>query len=144
MTTPTLAIRDLALQILAQERGPDNVYEDTALRAQSVFESLRTHLTVFVGAAGYRAMLSRALVLAKSEVPALKEVAVTVDGTLDITTAWDRHMSAGAIVLLVQLLGLIDTLVGEALMMRLVQGVWPEVTLDLSLNDEKVSGEVIP
>jgi hypothetical protein len=144
MRTSTLAIRDLALQILAQESRPERVPEDLMLKAQSVFERLRVHLMTFVGAAGYRSMLSRALVLAKSEAQSLGQVTVSLDGTLDLTTYRYNHASEGTIVLLAQLLGLVETLVGEALMLHLVQEVWPMVTLDLSLNTQQVNREVIP
>lgn len=145
MMTATLAIRDLALQMLAQESSPNGAPEDLILRAQRVFERLRVHLTIFVGTAGYRAMLSRALVMVKSQEPSLREFAVSMEGTLDLATHRDNHEAmSGVILLLAQLLGLIETLVGEALMLRLVQDVWPMVTLDLSLNAEQIDREVIP
>lgn len=145
MMTPNLAIRDLALEILAQESRPDSAPEDLILRAQSVFEKLRVHLMTFVGAAGYRSMLSRALVLAKAQEPALREFAVSMNGTLDLAPHRDSpEAMSGVILLLAHLLGLIEALVGQALMLRLVQDVWPVVTLDLSLNTEQIDGEVIP
>lgn len=145
MMTANLAIRDLALQMLAQESSPDGALEDFIPRAHSVFERLRVHLIVFVGAAGYRAMLSRALTMGKSQEPALREFAVSLDGTLDLATHQDSpEARSGVLLLLAQLLELIETLVGEALMLRLVQDMWPMVTLNPSLNAEQINEKVNP
>ena len=144
MTQATPALCELAQRILAQETGPADSPEDVAPIALKVFERLRLHLTIFVGEAGYQAMLSRALTLAKREDPWLRERSVLLtNATLDLGTNQDTsEAAAGIIALLAQLLGLVTELVGEALMLRLVQDVWPTVSLDLSLNNQAVNGEV--
>ena len=55
-----------------------------------------------------------------------------------------RQTTTGIIVLLSQILVLVDILVGEALMLRLVQDVWPGVTMDPSLSVHNTNTEVIP
>ena len=55
----------------------------TGTKAVRVFEKLRISLTRFAGADGFTALLRRALVLARSDVPSLQSVKVTADGRLE-------------------------------------------------------------
>jgi hypothetical protein len=85
-----------------------------------------------VGVAGFRSLFSRALTLAKAEVPWLNAVKVRADGSLEglgaRNTKQERDEAERAgVVLLAQLLGLLDTFIGEALMLRLVRDTWPDL-----------------
>ena len=103
--------------------------------AFQVCEKLRAHLATFMGNAGFRALLSCALALAKAEVPWLRAVHVKADGSLEGLEELDAkrnpdELFEGGVVLVAQLLGLLVAFIGEKLTLRLVREVWPEVPLD--------------
>ena len=85
-------------------------------------------------------LLSRALVLAKAEVPALKVVQVSPDGSLagfeeikpdpDAGEHDAEALAKGRVVLVAHLLGLLATFVGESLTRRLACDAWPDASLD--------------
>lgn len=84
-----------------------------------------------MGNAGFRALLSRALALARAEVPALSAVQVQVNGSLDgLHEFKPNEFTEGEIVLAAQLLGLLVAFIGADLTLRLVREVWPKVPLD--------------
>jgi hypothetical protein len=93
-------------------------------------EKLRVPLTKFTGNAGFVSLLSRALVLAKRQVPELKGLRVAADGSLEgyqnisPDLALVRH---GGEVLLAELLNLLVTLIGLSLTLSLVSEAWPDV-----------------
>jgi hypothetical protein len=99
-----------------------------------VAERLRRALSSFLGAAGFRALLARALTLAKSGRHELSAVEVLPDGSLDlhgVVLHGGKHSFAdGEIVLVAHFLGLLVTFLGEAMMLRLVSDVWPKARLD--------------
>ncbi len=128
MSTTTPAIKDLARRLIAYEatRGPSDGAVGAALRA---CETLRGSLAKFVGAAGFRSLLSRALAMAKSESPSLGPVRVGPDGSLDGLEGVEPNQDADAgAVVVSQLLGLLVTFIGEPLMLRLVHDAWPDAS----------------
>ncbi len=96
-----------------------------------VSEKLRHLLSTLLGAAGFRALLARALHLAKARAPELSAVEVKTDGSLAGLSKVLRHSRStptakAEVMLITELLALLDTYIGEALMLRLVQDVWPK------------------
>lgn len=91
-------------------------------------------LTTLLGVGGYRALLARALTLARAEAPDLSAVQVGPAGALEGLSAAEApggtRFADGEVVLVAHLLGLLLTFVGEALMLRVVQDAWPKVRLD--------------
>ena len=84
-------------------------------------------LAKFVGVAGFCSLQSRALAMAKAEVPSLATVHLRSDGSLE---GFDRieqtqEPEAGVIVM-AQLLGLLVTFIGEPLTLRIVRDAWPD------------------
>ena len=131
MTLATPPLRALAKLLIAEEREADDL-----LSASHACERLGLSLTKVVGPAGFHSLLSRALALSKKEIPALKDVSVLPDGTLNgpaqkADPAEKVELTSGATVLLAQLLGLLHAFIGEPLTMQLVKEAWPEVTLPL-------------
>ena len=132
------AMQDLAGWLLAHEAAQVNPSEPTAQAAACirVCEKLRRPLSTLSGVAGYRALIGRALALAKAEVPSLGPVRVKEDGSLE-APGWDetpRDMDEtlnGGAALVAQLLGLLVTFLGEALTMRLVRDVWPDAPYEV-------------
>jgi hypothetical protein len=76
-------IQNLAHQLLALEAAPDPTLDVCGGAAVRVIEKLRLRLIRLAGVAGFRSLLSRALALAKVEVPSLHLVHIDEDGLLD-------------------------------------------------------------
>ena len=126
------AIQGLAGRLIAIEAGNK---PPAAEEVGRVVEKLRVPLTKFAGALGFRTLLSRALVLANAEVPALKVLQVRSDGKLDqfdeLARSQDPEvLEKGAIVLVAHLLGLLVTFIGQPLTVRLVQDAWPDGSIN--------------
>jgi len=89
------------------------------------------------GSAGFYALASRALALARSEVPSLSAVGVGTDGNLEglssiepsIKVEQDR-VHEGGVILISRLLGLLFIFLGEALTLSLLREAWPGAALD--------------
>ena len=142
MTNVFPAIHDLARRILAIESARARSHAehgneagtqvDEAVRACA---KLQVTLSKFTGPAGYLSLLSRALVLAKADVPSLKVVQVRPDGSLagfdEIKHDKDtEELEMGGVVLVAHLLGLLATFIGESLTLRLARDAWPDVSID--------------
>ncbi|ATC63141.1 hypothetical protein CMV30_03755 [Nibricoccus aquaticus] len=135
-------MRTLAQILIAEERRADRDSAPPSRAAFRVCEKLRAPLCTFAGAAGFRSLLSRALVLARVDAPLLAGVQIKADGTflyspeMEAQSASAEAAQAGA-ALVDQLLGLLITFIGEALTLRLVHDVWPQT----ALKDPKSTGK---
>lgn len=130
MKTTTPTIQDLAWRLIAIEaaRDPSVGPIDAAVRA---CETLQVPLAKFVGVAGFRSLLSRALAMAKAEVPSLDAVQVRPDGSLEGLEGIKRTQDAeSGIVIVAQLLGLLVTFIGEPPTLRLTRYAWPDAPGD--------------
>jgi hypothetical protein len=131
MSTASPAIQNLARRLIALEAARDDPSGAHTPGAVRVLETLRAPLSRLAGLAGFRALLSRALALAKAEDATLNTVQVREDGSLE-GFAGDRHGPAagagedGAAVVVAHLLGLLATFIGEPLTTRLVCDAWPD------------------
>ena len=139
--TPTLPfLQDLAEKLLAEERAnSDGSNGPLAIR---VCGKLGIVLSKLAGTSGYRSLLSRALVLAQAYAPALKSVHVSPDGTLEglaeVKAATSNEESElGEIAIVVQLLSLLRTFIGESLVQQLVKEAWPAIDTT-SLTDSPI------
>ncbi len=113
--------RELTRRLIASES------EDMGTEAGSAFracEKLRRPLSMLLGTLGYRALIMRALTLAKRESSSLESVTVKDDGSLD---GIDAEAEAVGSVLTEHLLGLLLSFVGEAVTLRLLDDVWPDL-----------------
>jgi hypothetical protein len=117
--------RDLAQRLLAYENAAGKTSEPTEFAAFRVCERLRQPVIALAGVTGFRSLLSRALTLAREEVPSLSAVQVAADGALKGLDEFrpqvdaDQAREAG-IILITQLLGLLVRVVGEAMTLQLV------------------------
>ena len=139
--TIRLETRDLARRLLIYESKVGNssgLAEPPILR---VYEKLRQSLGAFAGIAGFHSLASRALVLARSENPALRDARINEDGSLhgvddiNLQTGFDQGAggdpaSQAGIVLIARLLGLLHVFLGEALTASLLRVTWPVAALD--------------
>lgn len=131
MSTASPAIRDFARRLIALEAARGEPPVVGAREAVRVCEKLRRPLARLAGVAGFRSLMSRALALAKAEVPSLAAVQVRADGSLEglDDAGPDRDAGAGGeggVVVVAQLLGLLVTFIGEPLTLRLVRDAWPD------------------
>ena len=128
-------IQDLARRLLAFEAAQDNSSDARGDVAVQVIDELRRHLIKLTGVDGFRSLLSRALTLAKAEVPSLNMVQVRADGSLEGFVGIEQSQEAGAagqagIVLVAHLLELLVTFIGEPLTLRLVRDKWADASMD--------------
>ena len=134
MTQATPATRRLARYLLELEMKAFDEPQKEAIVVLRVFEKLQNYLSNLIGIAGFQALLSRALTLAKLESTWLNEVHVQANSRLvgfsETALKYSQQdVSDGNAALLTQFLGLLNTFIGEALTLRLVNEVWPEVQL---------------
>ena len=121
---PPKKTRDLARSLVAGEAGAGTTSLHTEPAAVRVYERLRRQLGSPVGVDGFHALASRALALAKSQSPRLSEVQVTANGSLsglgEVESKTDED-GEGGITLIVQLLGLFISFLGETTTLRLIE-----------------------
>ena len=130
-------MRDLAHRLLTYEVDADDASKPVGSTTLRVYEKLRQSLVELAGAAGFQSLASRALTLARSEVPSLSAVRVAPDGNLQgmsaieppINVEKDRVHEAG-VILISRLLGLLLIFLGEALTLSLLRNAWPGEAFD--------------
>ncbi|MGC2423158.1 MAG: hypothetical protein WA666_02255 [Nitrospirota bacterium] len=131
-----LEMQNLARWLVAHGRceEPSEATARTAV-CVCVCEQLRKPLSTLAGVAGYKALVSRALALARPEAPSLASVRVKGNGSLEVLEVAeagrgiDEIQKDGA-VLVAQLLGLLVTFIGLALTVQLVRDVWPDAPFE--------------
>ncbi|MHB9029901.1 MAG: hypothetical protein ACYC9O_14125 [Candidatus Latescibacterota bacterium] len=143
MSTVPLEIQYLARRLLAFETAHVKPPVPPGGEAVRVFEKLQMTLSKLMGGVGFRALLSRALALAREEVPALGGVHLKDDGSLKgLNTVSRNHdteaAGEGGLVLLGQFLGLLVTFIGKPLTVRLLRDTWPEVSMNAKDEEEKI------
>ena len=134
--------RNLAQRLLAYEAVGDENSAPSESAASRVCAKLRGPLITLAGVAGFCSLLSRALTLARAEVPSLSAVQVAADGSLrgldELVSQTDKeHAREGGVILIAQLVGLLLTFIGEGLTIRLVQDVWPEAAFDGRVSEKR-------
>jgi len=144
MTAVFPSIQDLARRILAFEAARDKPVGTPVDDAVRACGKLQVPLSKFTGPAGFLSLLSRALVLAKAEVPSLTVVQVRADGSLagfdelkNDQDVGELELEKGRVVLVGHLLGLLATFIGESLTQRLTREAWPDASIDITDSKEK-------
>ncbi|MGA2252538.1 hypothetical protein [Terracidiphilus sp.] len=130
-------MRDLTQRLLSYEACAGNTSEPVETTTHRVYQKLRLSLSELAGSAGFHALASRALSLARSEVPSLSAVQVGSDGNLEGISAIEPSIKAeqdrvheGGVILISRLLGLLFIFLGEALTLSLLREAWPGAVLD--------------
>lgn len=118
--------QEIAARLLGYEAAKESPSGTDALPAVHVCQKLNLPLSKLVGETGSRALLARALTLAKREAEVLSPVKVTDEGALE---GWNGKADSASTVLVGHLLGLVVTFLGEALTLRLLHDVWPDRTI---------------
>lgn len=125
-------MQGLARRLIAEEAASGRDAETAHRSGFRVCEKLRRPLCTLAGVIGFRALLSRALLLARAEAPWLSNVEVAPNGVLQYAPGVESQFTTpeaarAAQALTCHLLGLLLTFIGEALTLRLVHDVWPHV-----------------
>jgi hypothetical protein len=128
-------MRDFSERLIAHATRRNKSSETETPAIFLVVEKLRPNLVTLLGNVGFRALISRALVLTNSEIAWLRAVHVKADGSLEGLDELEAQLdpeeiAEGRVVLLAQLLGLLVAFIGESLTLRLVRDVWPKLSLD--------------
>ena len=129
-------MRISAERLVAHERSGSASSKSNPTAAFVVIETLGPHFGALMGAAGFRALISRALVLASAEVAWLSELHVKADCSFEglnelEAQANSEEISNAGLVLLARLLGLLVTFIGEELTLQLLSNI-----NDLNLSPE--------
>ena len=120
-------LQSVARQLLAFETALSPAGSD-APPVVRVCEALRRPLCVLAGTAGFRALLARALALARPGVPPLGAVSIRPDGSLaGLSDLSEQDHLEADVVLISQLLGLLAVLIGESLTLTILIDVWPDL-----------------
>jgi hypothetical protein len=140
--------RDLARRLIAYEGAAGKTSEPLEFAAFRVCETLRRPVCALAGIAGFRSLLSRALALARAEVPSLSAVRVAPDGSLQGLDELGRQIDkdqarVGGVILIAQLLGLLLFFIGEAMTLRLVTSEVLPTYRSIPKNGEPVGFEAI-
>jgi hypothetical protein len=130
-------MRDLAERLIAHEAGAGKSTESMESSTLRVYEKLRQSLGEFVGVTGFQSLASRALTLARPEVPGLSAARVAADGSLQGLSKSETQIdmdkdrpSEGEIILIARLLGLLRIFLGETLTLSLLRNAWPDEIFD--------------
>ena len=141
---PPKKTRDLARSLVAGEAGAGTTSLHTEPAAVRVYERLRRQLGSPVGVDGFHALASRALALAKSQSPRLSEVQVTANGSLsrlgEVESETDED-GEGGITLIVQLLGLFISFLGETTTLRLIEDL--RLQVDAGTETDRIEEDSI-
>jgi hypothetical protein len=140
MNRATPKMRNLAKRLIACETKGNKSSRATPAATFLVIEKLRPHFTMLMGNAGFHALLSRALALARAEVSRMRAVNVKADGSLDgldeLAQVDPEEIAEGGVVLIAQLLGLLVAFIGEKLTLQMMREVWPKLsTNDLNFDE---------
>ncbi len=122
------AVRELARRLVQHEARGERTGPGSS-RVFPVLEKLRPRLSNLMGTAGFRALVDRALALARAEVSWLRTVRVNDRGALDAAdlpaAVTPAEFTEGRVVVVAHLLGLLAAFIGEPLTLRLVGEGWP-------------------
>ena len=116
------AIRNLARRLIALEAARTEPMGEAA----RVCDRLRVPLSKLAGVAGFRSLLTRALAMAKVEIPSLNGVHARPDGSLGGFEAGFEGGAEAEVAVVAHLLGLLVTFIGEPLTLGLVRDAWPD------------------
>jgi hypothetical protein len=132
MSAAPPAAQGLARQLLLQEAGGQSAPPALAEALERVCQRLHQRMVGLIGRAGFAALFTRALHLAREAHPALAGVAfddqaeACLRGTHEFAEAREPSEVGDALVaILAHFIGLLITFIGEELSMRLIREIWP-------------------
>ena len=133
--TPFPSMQALAKRLLSLEGRPPGATDDDRGEAVRVLDHLGIALGLFAGSVGFNSLVRRALALASADYPALGQVSVKANGSLE---GLEQVSGDAVLAIITQFLGLLATFIGEPLTLGLVRDAWPDASLDTS----KIRGQL--
>ena len=125
MTQRSAAATEVARHLWECAVDDSGAPEDVAVAATHMCTELRVGLTRWVGGMGYRALIDRALLLARAEHPALGSLSCHGEDGPVTTAAVRAHSAAevatGMVALVAALVELLGRILGEEMALRLVE-----------------------
>jgi hypothetical protein len=125
MTQKASAANEVARLLWARATDGSDSPEEVVAAAERTCIQLRAGLGRWIGAMGYRALLDRALILARAEHPALGSLSGYGGDEAMITAAVRTHgaaeVAAGMVALVSRLVELLGRIIGEEMALRLVE-----------------------
>jgi hypothetical protein len=127
MTPRSVVATDVARRLWTRAAGDSRAPEEVAAAAERMCTQLRAGLGRWIGAEGYRALLDRALGLARAEHPALGSFSCLGGGEPGTMAAVRAHgadrVTAGLEALVAALIELLGRIIGEEMAVRLVEQI---------------------
>jgi len=129
----TPRFRDFAERLISVGATQAKSSASTPPTVFAAIEELRPSLAQVVGTLGFSAVLSRALSIANADVAWLRAVHVNPDGSLGGLDELEAHVdpkdiAKGRVSLLGEFMSLLAELIGERLVLQLVQQAMPKVS----------------
>jgi len=127
-------MRYFAKWLIAYEASTGDPSLTEIQTAFGVIRKLRPQLEELMGNTGFRALVSRSMLLAEEEVPAMGGARMNANWSMEefektpVTTGPEAILTGGE-VMLAWLLGLLGSFIGELLTMQLVLEVWPGLSI---------------
>lgn len=127
----TPAQQELAQWLLRQEGADAHDSDDPVGPTRQVLRRLSPGVTALVTAAGYRALLARALHLTKAQFPFLDGVRLSNADTFIEASGLAREnpVEVSLAEFVGHLIALLATFIGDDLTNNLIRGVWPDAPL---------------
>lgn len=121
----TIATTDVARRLWVRGAGDATSVEEIGAATQRVCDDLRTELSRWVGAAGYQALLNRALQLSTTGHPVLSSISCHDGDALAAAAAARTHgaaaLATGVVALVATLTELLGRIIGEEMAVQLVE-----------------------
>ena len=144
MRQVTPQFRELSRRLFAREAKKSPKPAALAEAMEASCRRLHGRLDPLIGAGGFRALLARALHLAKKEFPWLEAVEVeehpacTLKGLREAAEGADAlPVSEGFALVLANVIWLLVTFIGEDIALGLVREVWPGVEAGAAVSASK-------
>jgi len=138
------ALRQLALNVLAQHAGPAARAEALAAAARRAYEDLARASAPLIGQVGVEALTGRAVHLAQREYPWLaprREPDQAEEPFAQVTVCLEHQDPAvateAASAVFATLTGLLVTFIGEPLTARLLRQAWPDAFSGVNTEETK-------
>jgi hypothetical protein len=135
------SMKVMARRLLAAEATSRSEHDAHVYEAIRVYEKLRISLTRFAGPDGFTALMRRALVLARMEVPSLVVVNILSDGSIEglVEISADSKEAGieSTVAITSNFLDLLVTFIGESLTLRLISDAWPDASLGNLISERE-------
>ena len=127
MTSSTATATDAARRLWARAGGDNRVPEQVGAAAEQLCNRLRTGLSRWIGAEGYRSLLDRAVRVARADHPVLGGLSC-LGGGGDEPGTWaalaarsNGDLAEGMVAVVASLIDLLGRIIGEEMAVRLVE-----------------------